>query len=159
MVPFQGQVYRHVSPGISPVSGAGARSFGGRWNPPDSFPVIYTALSEATARAEFERLAARQGRLVSDFLPRNLYTLDVELSAVLDLTGLGGLRRVGLSMRAVRGDDASACQAVGDAAHKLGFEGIIAPSATSSGPVLAIFELNLRAESIVKPGEYAVWPD
>jgi RES domain-containing protein len=120
--------------------------------------VIYTALSEKTARAEFERLAVRQGRALHDFLPRHLYTLDVELSSVLDLTQSSGLNRVGLSMRVVRNDDAGACQGVGDAAHKLGLEAIMAPSATSSGAVLAIFEFNVSPESNVSPVEYVVWP-
>ena len=151
-------MYRHMSPHRVPTSGAGARQFGGRWNSPDSFPVIYTAISEETARAEFIRLAARSNRNIAEFLPRHLYTLEVNLTSLLDLRPGNALRTVNLAVDDMFADDLRSCQLVGDAAHKLGREGILAPSATSTGPVLAIFELNLHAKSVVRPQGYIEWP-
>jgi hypothetical protein len=39
----------------------------------------------------------------------------------------------------VTDDDVRICQAIGDAAHYIGFEGILAPSAASPGDALSIF--------------------
>ena len=52
--------FRHVAEGRHPLSGAGARVHGGRWNPPDSVATLYLALEPATVVAEFHWLAARQ---------------------------------------------------------------------------------------------------
>jgi len=120
--------------------------------------VVYTALSEETARAELIRLAARHNLDLSSFLPRRLYILQVDLEAVLDLTSEEALQAVGLRISDVQSDDPSACQLVGDAAHKLSLEGILAPSAASTGPILAIFELNLRPDSVVEAQSFASWP-
>ena len=140
-----------------PTSGAGNREIGGRWNSPGSFPVIYTALSEITARAELLRLAARAAIDIRGFLPRRLYTLRVELAGVLDIQAPEALAALGLTFADVAADDPSACQAVGDAAHKLTLEAILAPSASSRGPILAIFELNLRPDSAIQVERYATW--
>ena len=150
-------MFRHIRPGLSPTSGAGARGFGGRWNPPDSFPVLYTGLTVATVEAELVRHVLRSNLELTDLLPRVIYTLEVRMSSVVDLRDEASLVAVGLAMDDVTSDDLSACQAVGEAVHKLGREGILAPSATGSGDVLAIFELNLRSHSSVQPAGYVDW--
>lgn len=139
------------------MSGAGARIQGGRWNPPNSFPVLYLALERATAAAEFYRRAQREGRPAADLLPRRLYRYRVELDAVLDLTGPGGLGKAGLFPADISSDDLSSCQAVGDAAHYLGFEAILAPSATSAGRNLAVFFDRLRPGFTVGPLDFETW--
>ena len=47
-VPFEGEAFRHMGPGYGPLDAEGARIHGGRWNPPNSFPV-YPGTSTATA--------------------------------------------------------------------------------------------------------------
>jgi RES domain-containing protein len=150
-------VFRHIRPGLSPTSGAGARSLGGRWNPPASFPALYTGLAVETVEAELARLALRNNLRLADLLPRVVHTLEVRLSAVVDLRGEASLLAVGLTMDAVLSDDLRACQEVGEAAHKLGREGILAPSATGVGDVLAIFELNLEVLSVVRSVSHVEW--
>ena len=145
-VGFVGEVVRHIAPGYLPLSGEGARIHGGRWNPADSFPTLYTALSRETMLDELERAARRQGLTVADLLPRVEVRYAVGLHRVLDLRDPDALTRVGLEPADITADDWSACQAVGEAAHHAGFEGIVAPSA-ASGEVLVLFLDQIAAGS------------
>lgn len=149
-ISFEGIVFRHISPHRTCTSGEGARQSGGRWNPQDSFPVLYTGLTELTAVEEFYRLAERSGLPPNSFLPRDLCLLEVSLRSVVDLRNADNLKAVGLTMSEVTSDSMEQCQGIGEAAHKLGLEGLLAPSATRAGEILAIFELNLRNESRVR---------
>jgi RES domain-containing protein len=144
------KVVRHVAPGYLPMSGEGARVHGGRWNPPDSFAVLYTASDRATMVAELERAARRQGLHPADLLPRDEVVYAVELQRVLDLTDPRALASVGLDDALLAAADWSTCQAVGDAAHYVGFEGIRAPSAAGSGQTLAIFIDRLLRGSLLE---------
>jgi hypothetical protein len=51
--PFAGKAFRHLAPDHHPLSGIGARTHGGRWNPPDSFSTLYLALERKTTVLEF----------------------------------------------------------------------------------------------------------
>ena len=156
-VPFNGVVFRHIAPHRPCTSGEGARQAGGRWNPPDSFPVLYTGLTEPTVIEEFYRLAGRSSLPPESFLPRTLCVLDVELEAVLDLRNRESISTVGLTLDQLSSYSMEDCQRVGEAAHRLGLEGILAPSATAIGEVLAIFELNLRNNSRVQEQGRRTW--
>ena len=155
--PFHGSVYRHIEQTRDPFSGAGARTAGGRWNPPESSSVLYLGLAIDVVTAEFRRMADRQRRQMTDFLPRRLYTYAVRLAAVLEVTDLVVREELGLTDEALAADELSACQEVGSAAHYAGFEGVLAPSATSQGTVLALFMDNLQAESSVEVVSQRLW--
>lgn len=43
--------YRNQAPGFDPRSGEGARRFGGRFTPPNSFPVIYLCTTRIRSRS------------------------------------------------------------------------------------------------------------
>lgn len=153
------EAFRHIAKDRHPLSGAGARLQGGRWNPPESFSTLYLGLSQATVVAEFYRMAERQGRAPEDFLPRQMHRYEVTLAVALDLRPEAARDSVGLTADALHALDAKRCQEVGEAAHYLGFEGIIAPSATGTGTVLAVFFESLRAESNVVSVEDEEWAD
>ena len=138
-VGFDGEVVRHIAPGYLPLSGEGARIHGGRWNPPDSFPTLYTALTRETMLDELDRAARRQGLRVADLLPRVEVRYRVRLQRLLDLRDADALASVGLKEADLAADNWTACQVVGEAAHQVGVEGILAPSATSDGDVLVVF--------------------
>ncbi len=138
--------------------GAGARTHGGRWNPPNSFATLYLGLTTHVVEAEFRRLADRAGRAPSDFMPRDLVEYEVELEAVLDLTDPDSLTAVGLS-EALYSDDPTPCQQVGEAAHHLGREGLLAPSVTGEGSVLAVFLERLLPASRLEVVSTTVWHD
>jgi len=149
--------YRHVSQGRQPLSGEGARIQGGRWTPAESFPTLYLGLSEDVVVAEFRRLALRSGRSTADFLPRELYRIDVTLQLVLDLTEGATVQALNVEGADLISDDLVTCQAVGDAAHYLGAEAILAPSAAGPGSVLAIYTDRLQPGSVLTPHLLSKW--
>lgn len=156
-VAFRGEAFRHVAEGRHPLSGAGARLHGGRWNPPDSFATLYLALDRDTTVREFARLAARQGRAPEDFLPRRMYRYELMLGAVLDLRDAAARASLELADADLLAADAARCREVGEAAHYLGLEAILAPSATGSGTVLAVFFERLAPESQVRDVGHELW--
>jgi RES domain-containing protein len=155
-IPYAGDVYRHVAAGRHPLSGAGARSLGGRWNPPQSFATLYLADQKATVEAEFRRMARRQGLSPSSFLPRRLYRIAVDLRAVIDLTDPRSLPE-GIAGLELGADNLSSTQAIGEAAQYLGREGILAPSAAGDGNVLALFINRLMPDSRVDDVDFELW--
>jgi RES domain-containing protein len=140
---WTGDAYRHTAPQYHPLSGTGAAALGGRWNP-KGVSTIYLAMPKEACVAEFIRMAEGQARGVSSFLPRDLHTVAVRGLDVLGLDDEERLARVGLGLRDIQASNRSACQEVGEAAHYLGLQGVLAPSATETGLVLAVFERNMR---------------
>jgi len=149
---WSGTTYRHASAAFDGLSGRGAVVHGGRWNPPDSFETLYLATPVVTCMAELERLAAAQSLDPVDLLnarrPRMLHTITVHEAAVLDLRSDAALASVGLERADITDDDWSGCQAIGHAAHFLGLGGVLAPSATGGGLVLAAFESRLDPDQL-----------
>lgn len=154
---LQAVSYRHVSEGRQPLSGEGARIQGGRWNSPESFPTLYVGMTEDVVAAEFRRLARRSGRSTADFLPRQLYEIDVRLQLVLDLTDGGHVAALEIDAADLVSDDLTTCQALGDAAHYLGTEAVLAPSAAGAGVALAVFTDRLGPTSVLTPRLLRVW--
>lgn len=154
---YEGAAYRHIAVGYNALSGEGARRAGGRWNPAESFATLYVATHRDTAIREFRRLAARQNLSPASFLPRDLFTYEVRMQHVVDLTNEEHVRAAALTADDLRADDARRCQAVGQAAHHAGFEAIRAPSATQDGEVLAIFLDRLLPGSIVRDVSSERW--
>jgi RES domain-containing protein len=154
---YSGDAWRHFDPSRDPLSGAGARLLGGRWNPPESFAVLYLGLELETVQAEFIRMARRQGRASGDFLPRKLCRYTIELDQLLDLRGKEAQQAVRLTTAELQSDDLSRCQAVGEATHYLGRSGILAPSAASAGSVLAVFLERVIPPSRINVVESRIW--
>jgi RES domain-containing protein len=130
---------------------------GGRWNPRRSFAVLYLGTAIETVVAEFHRLAAKQLLAPDSFLPRTLYSYDVELHNVLDMREPESREALGLDMESLTGDDLSACQAIGEAAFTCGREGIVAPSATGVESVLAVFPGRLMPGSAIRDVGAEIW--
>ena len=134
-----GRGWRQIAPHYDPSSGEGARLHGGRFNPPDSFPVLYVCLSRECAVAELVRQGRRTVIGVEGLLPRALYRYEVELQAVLDLTDPDTLDHLGTRVDEFVGEDLGAPRTLGESAHAAGFHAIRCPSATGVGDVLAAF--------------------
>jgi RES domain-containing protein len=145
---WSGIAFRHTSPRRNALAGSGAVISGGRWNAPGT-SAIYLASPRETCLAEFGRMAEGQGRGASSFLPRVLHTVIVTELVVLNLTTEGAMAAVDLAQEDLSGPWPP-CQAVGAAAHFLGLGGVLAPSATGNGVVLAAFETH------VMPGQLEV---
>lgn len=103
-------------------------------------------------------MADRQGLDPTEFLPRRIYRIAVELQAVVDLTGRQALPSALANLDLVA-DDLSDTQALGEAAQYLGREAIFAPSAAGRGNVLAVFIDRLHPDSRVVDVDYEVWTE
>lgn len=141
--PLQALGFRNQTPGFEVRSGEGARRFGGRFNPPRSFPVIYVCLTRACVVAELARQAERQSLQVGDLLPRELWSVEVELTKVLDLTNGSVLETAGISSADLIRPDHAFTQELGEAAHERGVQAIRSRSAAGVDTVLALFPQNL----------------
>lgn len=142
---WSGTAYRSATSGRDPMSGAGARLMGGRWNPKGLFSTIYLAQPLATCAGEFDRTSEASGidpmvRLRAAYELHTFECVDLEL---LDLRSEDDLQYVGLTLDDISDDDKTACQAVGHAAWFLEMDGVVAPSATGAGLVIALFENRL----------------
>jgi RES domain-containing protein len=135
--------YRNQAKGFDPRSGDGARRFGGRFNAPQSFPVLYLCLTRPCVVAELVRQAARQSVGVEDLLPRELYEISAALDKVLDLTARDTLDALGIAPTDLVREDQLFTREIGEAAHEHGFQAIRSPSATGVDHIIAIFPENL----------------
>ncbi len=148
--------YRNQAGGFDPRSGEGARRFGGRFNPPTSFPVIYLSTSRPCVVAELTRQAQRQGLSVADLLPRELWQLTGDLAKVLDLTRPNTLKAIDVRRADLIRDDLQLTREIGTAAHARGFQAIRSASATGVEDVIGIMPDNL-AGAVVHPELIQIW--
>jgi RES domain-containing protein len=103
-----------------------------------------------TVDRELARSLARAGMSSAAARPRSLATIRVRLTRVLDLTDPAMLERLGVTREGIQAEDPALPRAIGEAAHRLGYEAVLAPSATGSGRVLAVFLDNLAAGSTIE---------
>lgn len=135
--------YRNQSPGYDVRSGEGARRFGGRFNPPKSFPVLYLCTTRDCVVAELKRQAKRQGLAVDDLLPRELWTVKGDFESLLDLRSATTLESLGITAADLISDDLQLTRRIGEAAYEQRFQGLLTKSATGVDDVLVIFPENL----------------
>lgn len=81
--------------------------------------------------------------------PRTLHTISVDKFRVIDLSDSARLAVVGLSIADVEADDRAPCQRVGEAVAYLGYEGLVAPSASGAGLVIAAFEPRISLSQLI----------
>jgi RES domain-containing protein len=161
-IPFEGIVFRGCTPryatGADLLTGEGSRRKGGRWNPQNSFPAVYTSVDVQTAWDECLAAGRYYGWAVQDSLPLTMVAIAVKFHQILDL------RYEGLAYETLEitrdlivrenwhdaRDPApeSAVQACGRIIRMVGFEGMLVPSAAKSGGSNLIwFPGRLLAES------------
>lgn len=117
---------------------------GARWNPP-GVPAIYCSLDRATARAEGDYAVSVQS--LKPAAKRTIYKLRVTLKRVLDLSPPAILGELSLREGELSGTDHTACRMIGEAVEWLEHDGMIVPSARSSGRNLVIFPRRRSAEA------------
>ncbi len=140
--------YRNQAPGFDPRSGEGARRFGGRFNPPGSFGVLYLCSTRACCVNELRRQAARQNINLEHMLPRELWVVSVSLRRVLDLTHPESLLILGLTVEDLVRDDHGFTQSLGQYASEFGYQAICTRSATGTDDVFAIMVDNLGGRDL-----------
>lgn len=87
----------------------------------------YGSTTPETALAEVKYHGVEQGRVE--------VSRDVTLDNVLDLTSPSVRRRVGVTKAEITSNDYSIPQQIGDEAVRLGYQGILAPSARRKGGI------------------------
>jgi RES domain-containing protein len=124
------------------LSGEGSRRFGGRWNAPGTFPVIYSSTKPGTAIEEAFQLAADYELSPDDLKPRLTCGIEWDLARVIDLTqkNLPSWLKPTKWMQEdfVRINDKgfeTLCQAFGRAARNSMVSAILYPSARVEGGV------------------------
>ena len=148
------------------LSGRGSQDFGGRWNAAGTFPAVYCSLLPETAVTETMTRFRKTGLKARQPLPGVLISLAVKLQRVLDFTDphdisvaepfLAKAKRENWQNLQDKGREATS-QAIGRAAHQLGIEGILFPSAVvADAKNLVVFPDNLRAKSILRIENAAV---
>lgn len=126
--------------GRDPLSTEGSNIVGGRYNSPGESGTLYCSLDSEVAKAEVSRHA--------HFSLRSRwwqFSLETELSFVLDLTDPIVLFHLGISPEELVREDLAAPRRIGVEARKAGFQAIIAPSAAVGGSKnLVIFLENAK---------------
>ncbi|MGH9792214.1 MAG: RES family NAD+ phosphorylase [Candidatus Acidiferrales bacterium] len=130
-VPFSGEVYRVSRAGDDPLSIAGSRAVGRRYNPPGEFGALYASLVRETAVAEVARNLQRRGIPIDSISPGDFqaYALRLTLTEVLDLTDSRVLAQLHLSSESMCGDDVAITRQIGAAARSAGYQALLVPSA------------------------------
>lgn len=147
---YVGEAFRHLAAHWDdPLSGDGARIHGGRFNPPESFPVLYLCTTRHCTVAELHHLGRRQSIGVEGLLPRVLYRYEISLDRVLDLTSQTTLDHLGVTKTQITGGDVTTPRQIGEAAHASGSQAIRAPSATGVDQVVAVFPELFDSERLV----------
>ncbi len=133
---WTGRVYRVMVNDFPPNR---ENNGGARWNPPDT-AAMYTCLEPSVCIAEVEYGLKRQSRSVKPGLRRTLYELEVSLSSVLDLAPLlPALADIGIEETHLFADDMKISQEIGRLATWYECDGLLVPSARSTGANLVIY--------------------
>jgi RES domain len=164
-----GPYLRVADPGWDePLDGSFAAQRGGRWNPPESFPVVYLCRSIQVARANVYRKLAGQPYGPEDLLPENgpvLVRTSVPEARYLNVVTDAGCRDAGLP-RTYPLDSRRQiipwrrCQPIGLRAREGGLPGVAARSAaTVGGEELAHFGRRKLRRGAVRSFEDWFWTD
>jgi RES domain-containing protein len=138
---WEGTAWRHMFGDNPPTR---QNQLGARWNPP-GLPAIYCSLDRDTALAEGDYAVAAQP--LRPTVKRMIYKLHVRLEKVLDLSSQSVLRELGIAEPELADVDHAACQRVGGAVEWLEHDGLLVPSARSSGVNLVIFTRKQGAQA------------
>lgn len=135
------------------LSGIGAQSRGGRWNPQDSFPTVYASLAPETAQAELLAQKRRLNLPVSAAMPFVMTAFEAELVRLLDLTDTHVQKALCVGDEVLLGHQwwprqaQATTQVIGRCAYMAGFEGLFVPSAERPAESnLVVFPGNLPDE-------------
>jgi len=156
-ITFRAVELEHASP-EQILSGEGSLKYGGRWNAPETFPVIYSSTRPGTAAEEAFRLAEDYELSPDDLKPRLTCGIEWNLSRVIDLTRsdlpawlkLRDWMQENFSRINQSGFE-TLCQALGRAGRNNGVSAFICPSArVADGVNLVVFRDRLRAAETMR---------
>ena len=159
---FAGNLFRCIPHwSVEPLSAAPSQQFGGRWNAPGTFPVLYTFMSRTLARTWVDGHLARGGVTLNEAQPEalpDLLVLVCNLNGIADLASDSGLQSVGLPPQYPKGFETEAAypttQHVGMQLYQVNVPGVLARSATAmrwDGPVMNGSEIAIFVDYTASP--------
>jgi len=110
---FEEIIWRQTALGIHPLDTQGSFLYGGRFNPPALFQMLYTSFSTKGVRAEFLKFAKSRDTKPDELLPREVHQLFVALVNVIDLTDSRNLKILDCSVRKLLDKDWRVTQNIG----------------------------------------------
>lgn len=156
--PFDGPAWRVTTAARDPLQPSAA---GGRWSPPGAFEVLYTSLTQEGALAEiFTRLSLEP--VWPSRLRHNLHRLAVRTCATLRFADIAALAQLGVDAARYASFDYTVTQSIAAAAHFLGFDGLLVPSARWPVQNLVLFTERLAVDARVsvelsEPVDWTGW--
>jgi len=143
------------------LDGKGSFTHGGRWSAAGTFPAVNLSTAPETAIAESGASFTYYNFAPSDVRPKIIVAVRASFSKVLDLVAPKGLRtKTWLELDKLLAEDwhkvndaqhESQCQAFGRAAHAIGAEALLVPSArVPAGMNLVHFPRSLARSSTVE---------
>lgn len=123
------------------------REQGGRFNPPQSFPMTYMIEDRKPSRNVIRRWVRASSDSDSRFVT---LVVEIQLTKVVDLCDEAVRKTLGLSLAVLAStEDMSLTQSIGVAAHRAEFEGIVYPRALGKGARnLGLFSDRVSAQEI-----------
>jgi hypothetical protein len=131
-VAVNGVWWRHVRAGLAPRDRPPDPA-DGRWQTGDVVEAVYLGEKPETVWAEWYRFVAEQGIPPEVALPRDLWRWEIDLPELANLSDDKRLGRVGLPPPLPHRGNWPAYQAVGNELFRLGWKGLLAPSAAREG--------------------------
>ncbi len=151
---FKGIVFRIHAPDKEALDTSASREYGGRWNRPEKYGVLYTSLTLETAEAEYKTQLQKRGLAADDLFDRSISTIEVRLQRVLDFSDPDRQKEFRISESELESDDDISRKKMldlADEARAHGYEAIISPSARlRKGKNLNVFMDLLRDKSFIK---------
>jgi RES domain-containing protein len=143
------------------LSGQGSFGLGGRWSAAGTFPAVNASTDQATCIAESSASFTYYNWAPSDVRPKIVVAVRVNFIKVLNLVSSNGLRSMPwLELDKLLAEDwhkvndanhEAQSQSFGRAAHDMGAEGLLVPSARVRGGVnLVYFPKSIGARSKVE---------
>lgn len=137
------------------IDGTHAQKKGGRWNPPESYEVLYTSCTEAVAianlRQKYRGRSFQLSHLAEEDEP-DLYDLEVDQERLVDAVSEPGLHGLGLSPAYPAGIGHNVTQPIGASLHGEGYAGVWCRSAAEpTGQEIALFMDNSKKPKLVRP--------
>jgi hypothetical protein len=162
---FDGVVWRYLPAWGHPLDVGFLLLAAGRWNRFGEYGCLYTALTREGAVAEYRKVVSGHvGVAECEDAKRDIVSLTVRVTPVLDLTARLVRRQWAVTLQALVGDsDGSleACRSIADAARGSGYRAILSPSAAlRGGSNLNIYlegraeQLHLRSGTLREPLNY-----
>jgi RES domain-containing protein len=126
---FEGTIYRSVNKDYNPLEMSEYTINSNHRYTEKGMPGLYFSSGEKIVKAELRNYD------VYDFSNRTMYSYDVKLTNMLDVSNGTVRSELGVSLDSLIGDSYDVTHAIGRYAYTNGYNGIIAPSARADGGV------------------------